>query len=156
MTALAVLRQPLIQAPTGCRTWVDGHDQGGDRRRERSRNSSSHCPRIGEHGRERTSQKARLVMRTRGRPAVCRRLASCCRRARFSSANSARLRRAERNAPRRLIQRPVMARSCLGRRSSLPNRRHRREAGTADEDLANRRCLRASSGEMEKVSSRQP
>jgi hypothetical protein len=62
-----------------------------------------------DHRRERTSQKARSAMRMRGRPDVRRRLASCWRRARFSSTNPARVRRAERSAPRRLMHRPVMA-----------------------------------------------
>ena len=32
-----VLRQPLVRAPMGCRSWVDGQDQGRDRGRERLR-----------------------------------------------------------------------------------------------------------------------
>ena len=50
------------------------------------------------HRRNRTSQKARSAMRMRGQPDVWRRLASCWRRARFSSANSARMRKVDLHA----------------------------------------------------------
>jgi hypothetical protein len=63
--------------------------------------------------RDRTSQKARSAMRMRGRHDVYRRLASCWRTARFSSASSARVRKAERSAPTRLMNRAAMAGSCM-------------------------------------------
>ena len=55
-----------------------------------------------DQSRERTTQKAGSLARRRGRPEVGRKLASCWRRARFSTTRSAWVRRAERSAPRRL------------------------------------------------------
>ena len=59
---------------------------------------------------ERSNQNARSLVLRRGRLDVRRRLANCWRRARFSSASSARERRAERRAPRRLTIRATIAR----------------------------------------------
>ena len=50
------------------------------------------------------------LLRRRGRPEVRRRLANCWRRARFSSARSAWVRKAERSAPRRLRNRSNIVR----------------------------------------------
>src|ERR1035441_5160335 len=65
-----------------------------------------------DHRRESASQKARSILRRRGRPEVRRRLASCWRRARFSSANSARVWRAERNVLMRLKSRATIVKQC--------------------------------------------
>src|ERR1035441_7385090 len=65
-----------------------------------------------DHRRESASQKARSSLRRRGRPEGGRRLASCWRRARFSSANSARVWRAERNVLMRLKSRATIVKQC--------------------------------------------
>ena len=93
-----------------------------------------------DQSRERTSQKARSLLRRRGRPEVRWKLASCWRRARFSIARSARLRRAERNAPRRLRNRNPSCDYARWRAvptKPAPHRRHRRKTHVADDILAN-------------------
>ena|ERR1019366_861394 len=56
--------------------------------------------------------EGRSILRRRGRPEVRRRLASCWRRARFSSARSARVRKAERNVLMRLKSRSTIVKQC--------------------------------------------
>jgi hypothetical protein len=92
--------------------------------------------------RERSSQMARSVGRSRCRGVDRRRAAGCWRRARFSNASSARVRRAERSVPSRLRSKASMAGQRMmpcrsGRLYSSCT--HRRRKRLPDEDLANHR-----------------
>jgi len=69
--ALVVFRQPLIRAPTGCRPWVDGHDQEGARTLARAHACTrGRSPR--KHTRFRRAGKGMAVHVDVGTADICR------------------------------------------------------------------------------------